>query len=276
MDIECEAQAGDRRRCGAAPRRGRRRVRRGQARRLRKQERQAVINDAAKRLGIEPAKLSDALKRALQDRVDAAVADGRLTKAAGRSAQGADRSGRRAALLRRRGPPSAARASAGRLRPSRRPGKLDAAAKYLGITEAQLRTELAERQDARDVAKAHGKTVDGLVNALVDGRADEARRSGQGRQADPGAGGRDAQGAEGSTSPTSSTARSRRRRSATITGIARLPRRTARVRSDRRRRALNRPFPIFLDSLKRRVKLFGQSQTLLGRAPSGPVRPSPP
>src|SRR5580765_7818488 len=48
-----------------------------------KEESQAVINDAAKRLGVEPARLNDALKGALQDRVDAAVADGRLTQAQG-------------------------------------------------------------------------------------------------------------------------------------------------------------------------------------------------
>ena len=44
---------------------------------------------------------------------------------------------------------------------------LDAAAKYLGVTEAQLRTELQNGKTLADVAKAHGKTVDGLVNALV-------------------------------------------------------------------------------------------------------------
>ncbi len=44
---------------------------------------------------------------------------------------------------------------------------LDAAAKYLGITEEQLRTELQNGKTPAAVAKAHGKTVDGLVNALV-------------------------------------------------------------------------------------------------------------
>src|ERR1051325_2500909 len=48
-----------------------------------REESQAVINDAAKQLGVEPAKLSAALKKALQNRVDAAVADGRLTKEQG-------------------------------------------------------------------------------------------------------------------------------------------------------------------------------------------------
>src|ERR1051326_1976704 len=47
------------------------------------EESQAVIADAAKQLGIQPAKLSDALKKALENRVDAAVSAGRLTKAQG-------------------------------------------------------------------------------------------------------------------------------------------------------------------------------------------------
>src|SRR5207249_3677945 len=47
------------------------------------EESQAVIADAAKQLGIAPAKLSDALKKAFENRIDAAVAAGRLTKAEG-------------------------------------------------------------------------------------------------------------------------------------------------------------------------------------------------
>src|SRR5580765_960179 len=46
-------------------------------------ESKAVIDDAAKQLGIPSSKLSDALKRALSDSVDAAVAAGRITKAEG-------------------------------------------------------------------------------------------------------------------------------------------------------------------------------------------------
>ena len=48
-----------------------------------KEESQAVIADAAKQLGVEPAKLSAALKTALENRVDAAVATGKITKAEG-------------------------------------------------------------------------------------------------------------------------------------------------------------------------------------------------
>ena len=46
--------------------------------------------------------------------------------------------------------------------------KLDAAATYLGLTEAQLRTELRSGKTLAQIAKAHGKTAEGLVQALVD------------------------------------------------------------------------------------------------------------
>ena len=42
-----------------------------------------------------------------------------------------------------------------------------AAATYIGITEAQLRTELGADKSLADVAIAHGKTRDGLIAALV-------------------------------------------------------------------------------------------------------------
>ena len=42
-----------------------------------------------------------------------------------------------------------------------------AAATYIGITEAQLRTELGTDKSLADVAAAHGKTRDGLIAALA-------------------------------------------------------------------------------------------------------------
>ena len=136
-----------------------------------KEESQAVINDAAKRLGIAPAKLNDALNGALQDRVDAAVADGRLTKAQGDALKKKIAAGETPLIFGGAGPH-------GRPGPGGRPGfgfglerhdgdGLEAAATYLGITEAQLGTELANGKSLADVAKAHDKTVDGLVDALT-------------------------------------------------------------------------------------------------------------
>src|SRR5690242_13351112 len=47
------------------------------------EESQAVVNDAAKQLGVQPDQLSGALKKAMENQIDAAVAAGRLTKAQG-------------------------------------------------------------------------------------------------------------------------------------------------------------------------------------------------
>src|ERR671933_1446524 len=44
---------------------------------------QAVVNDEAKQLGVTPSALTEALKKALENRVDEAVAAGRLTKEEG-------------------------------------------------------------------------------------------------------------------------------------------------------------------------------------------------
>src|SRR5687768_17905434 len=48
-----------------------------------REESEAVIDDAAERLGVQPSELSDALEAALKARVDAAVEAGRLTEAHG-------------------------------------------------------------------------------------------------------------------------------------------------------------------------------------------------
>ena len=49
----------------------------------------------------------------------------------------------------------------------RGPGDLTAAASYLGVTTAVLQTDLQGGQTLAQVATAQGKTVDGLVSALV-------------------------------------------------------------------------------------------------------------
>src|SRR6478609_8158764 len=125
-----------------------------------KQESQAVLNDAAKQLGVQPSALSAALKKALENRVDDAVAAGRLTKAQGDELKQRIESGDMPLF----GGPG--------LGPGFHHhgpfGGLDAAATYLGLTDAQLRTQLESGKSLADVAKAQGKTVDGLVQAMVD------------------------------------------------------------------------------------------------------------
>jgi len=123
-----------------------------------KEESQAVIDDAAKQLGIAPSKLSDALKTALKNRVDAAVEAGRLSKAEGDALKARIESAGVVPLF----PVGPRPHGFGHHGPN-----LDAAASYLGLTEAQLRTELQSGKTLAQVATAHGKTVEGLVGALV-------------------------------------------------------------------------------------------------------------
>jgi transposase-like protein len=121
------------------------------------EENQAIIDDAAKKLGISPSKLSDALKQALAGRIDAAVAAGRLTKAEGDA-------------LKRRVNSDAFPLFGGLHRGFGHFdffGSLDAAANYLGVTRAQLRSELEGGKTLAQVAQAHGKTANGLTDALV-------------------------------------------------------------------------------------------------------------
>jgi len=67
-----------------------------------------------------------------------------------------------------------------------------AAASYIGITEAQLRTELGTDKSLADVAVAHGKTRDGLIQALLAAQQQEIAtlvdRKGIGARPSPGPG----------------------------------------------------------------------------------------
>ena len=117
---------------------------------------QAVVNDAAKQLGVTPSALSAALKKALENRVDEAVAAGRLTKEQGDELKQRIESGDLPLFFGPRGGHFA------------HFGELDAAASYLGLTGAELRTQLESGKTLAQVAKDRGKSVDGLVQALVD------------------------------------------------------------------------------------------------------------
>ena len=118
---------------------------------------QAFLNGAAKRLNVTPAELKAALKGARDDQIDAAVAAGKLTKEQAdamkqRSAQG--------------GLPLFGGGHHGGFG-HHRPPALAAAATYLGLTVAELRTQLETGKSLAEVAKAKGKSVDGLEKALA-------------------------------------------------------------------------------------------------------------
>jgi polyhydroxyalkanoate synthesis regulator phasin len=151
-----------------------------------REESQAVIDDAAGQLGVEPSELTDALKEALKNRVDEAVESGRLTEERGAELKERIESGKTPLIF-----PGFGRQGA----PGHRPGsghfgfghfghagKLDAAAEYLGLTEDELRDRLRDGDTLAEIAKAEGKPVDGLVDALVadaTDRIDEAVENGR-------------------------------------------------------------------------------------------------
>lgn len=128
-------------------------------------ESEAVVQDAAQQLGVQPKALSNALKNAMENRVDAAVAAGRMTKAHGEALK---------KRLRSQDYPPLGGPGFG---PPGGPGgpgfgHFGAAAAYLGLSEAELGKRLAGGKTLADVATAQGKSVDGLVSALV---ADEKK-----------------------------------------------------------------------------------------------------
>lgn len=147
-------------------------------------ERKAVIDDAAARLGVKPSELSDALEKALEARVDKAVADGRLTKEQGAELKTRIESGGSPFPLGLggrgfgRGGFDHDRGAFGF---HDRFDVFDTAASYLGLDESELRDALAQKTLA-DVAKERSKSVSGLVNALVgaeEKRIDEAVANGR-------------------------------------------------------------------------------------------------
>ncbi len=122
------------------------------------EESQALVDATAKNLGVTSTKLTDALKQALSDRIDAQVAAGTLTEAQGTEMKARIASGEFPLL-----------GGTGRGGPGGHHGlaDLDTAASYFGVTEASLRTSLESGDTLADVAKANGKTVEGLVAALT-------------------------------------------------------------------------------------------------------------
>jgi hypothetical protein len=124
-------------------------------------ESKAIVDDAAQQLGVQPSELSAALKKALSDRIDRAVEAGRLTKAEGVELKKRIASDEFPLF----GPPAFGR-HFGMPHPFFH--GLDAAAGYLGLTDAQLRTRLNGGKTLAEIAKAEGKSVDGLKAALED------------------------------------------------------------------------------------------------------------
>jgi hypothetical protein len=143
-------------------------------------ESKAIVNDAAKRLGVEPSKLEAALEKAIEDRIDAAVAAGRLTKAQGEELKQRIESGDFPLF----GPPAF---GPGFGMPHPFFHGLDAAASYLGLTEEQLESRLESGKTLAQIAKAEGKSVEGLKAAMLEdakAKLDAAVKAGKLTKAD--------------------------------------------------------------------------------------------
>ncbi|HXG75162.1 MAG TPA: hypothetical protein VNJ53_01195 [Gaiellaceae bacterium] len=137
-------------------------------------ETNAVLEEAAEELGVEPARLREALRNALESRLEAAVADGRLDAERAQALEERLRAGELPLFgvpghghgLRLHGPHRI----------------LDEAASFLGLEEGELRDRLAAGETLAEIARDQGKAVDALVDALVaDGqkRLEEAVASGR-------------------------------------------------------------------------------------------------
>ena len=134
-----------------------------------KEQSQAIVNDAAKQLGVDPAKLSDALEQALKNRIDAAVKEGRLTEEQGEAMKRRISAADFPLFI---GPGFNGPGFDRHRGPFGGPGHhwvrdLDAAATYLGRTEPELKAALESGKSLADIAKEENKSVDGLVDALV-------------------------------------------------------------------------------------------------------------
>jgi len=133
----------------------------------------AVVSDAAKRLGVTPSALSNALLQAFSDRIDQAVASGQITKAEGDRMKARLKSGDLPI-----GTPGFGHAgdrAFGHDGPGDHgPGGsrfgvdlVGTAATYLGVKAADLHATLRGGKSLAQVVKAHGKSLDGLKQALT-------------------------------------------------------------------------------------------------------------
>ena len=155
--------------------------------------RQAFLNDVAKRLHVTPQQLTQALNGATLDQLQAAVKAGRLTQAqANKLAQRLKQNGGAPGIpfgfgfglgprFARPGGPGLAPGGPG-LPPGGpgfpgRPGgfgghlagpfELQAAASYLGLTDAQLFKQLSSGKSLAQIATSMGKTASGLEQAMT-------------------------------------------------------------------------------------------------------------
>jgi len=123
------------------------------------------LGDAvAARLGITGDQLRAAFKAELNARIDAAVAAGRLTPEQGTKLKERVANAKGLGIVVRRAFAERHKGLVGRIVQVHR---LGAAAKYLGMTPKELRTARQSGRSLAQIAASKGKSVDGLVAAIV-------------------------------------------------------------------------------------------------------------
>jgi hypothetical protein len=123
------------------------------------------LGDAvAARLGITGDQLRAAFKAELNARIDAAVAAGRLTPEQGAKLKKRVANTKGLGIVVRRAFAERHKGLVGRIVQVHR---LGAAAKYLGMTPKELRTARQSGRSLAQIAASKGKSVDGLVAAIV-------------------------------------------------------------------------------------------------------------
>jgi hypothetical protein len=147
------------------------------------EESAAIVEDAAKQLGVAPERLGDALRQAFENRIDEAVEDGSVTEAQAEAMKRRLENGDVPLFA-----PPVLGPHRDRVGPMLGFHDLEAAAAYLGVGESELRAALRDGKTLADVADDEGKPVAGLVDAIVkatsdrldeaveEGRLTEARR----------------------------------------------------------------------------------------------------
>jgi hypothetical protein len=130
------------------------------------------LDSVAKHLGISRQKLDDATKAAAIDQVDARLKAGQITQAQADELKKRIQSGDIPPLgLGGRGPGfgfgGGGPGRPGGLLKAGISDSLAAAAKYLGLSESDLRTQLNDGKSLADVAKAQSKDLDGLEQAIL-------------------------------------------------------------------------------------------------------------
>ena len=128
-------------------------------------ERPSLADQLAARLGVSRDELRAAFRATLAARVDAAVAAGRLTPAQGARLKRRIANAKGLGLVVGRGLVERRRAFVDRI--EKRARGRGAAATYLGLTRETLVAELRKGTSLAQVARERGRSVDGLVAAMV-------------------------------------------------------------------------------------------------------------